>query len=62
MRNDSRDDGTTNLHGHATLCTPTGERYAYDVAGDANRSGTIDDLWLEYGDPTPELEGLFEAA
>jgi hypothetical protein len=43
---------TTNLQGRAILCTPTGERFAYDVSGHASRSGTVEDLWLEYGDPT----------
>jgi hypothetical protein len=44
--------GSTNLEGHATLCTPTGERYEYDVLGDASWTGVVEDLWLEYGDPT----------
>jgi hypothetical protein len=44
--------GSTNLQGHATLCTPTGERFDYDVSGDASRSGMVEDLWLEYGDPS----------
>jgi hypothetical protein len=44
--------GTTNLKGHATLCTPTGERFEYDIAGDASWRGIVEDLWLEYGDPT----------
>jgi hypothetical protein len=41
-----------NLQGRAILCAPTGERYEYEMLGYANRSGDIDDLWLEYGDPS----------
>jgi hypothetical protein len=44
--------GSTNLTGHAIICSPTGERFKYDVSGDASRSGVIEDLWLEYGDPS----------
>lgn len=43
---------STNLEGNATLCTPTGERFDYDVSGHANRSGNVEILWLEYGDPS----------
>ena len=41
----------TNLEGSATLCTPKGERYEYEVSGEADRDGTVQNLWLEYGDP-----------
>lgn len=41
-----------NLKGQATLCTPTGERFEYEVLGYASRSGEVEDLWLEYGDPS----------
>ncbi|RIK38362.1 MAG: hypothetical protein DCC58_16745 [Chloroflexi bacterium] len=41
-----------NLEGRATLCTPLGERYDYEVSGRANRSGKVEVLWLEYGDPS----------
>ncbi len=43
---------TSNLEGHAILCTPTGERFDYAVSGHANRSGNVETLWLEYGDPS----------
>jgi hypothetical protein len=48
--------GSTNLQGRATLCTPTGERYDYEVSGKADPLGGIEKLWLEYGDPS--LSGL----
>jgi hypothetical protein len=48
--------GSTNLQGHAMLCTPTGERYAYEISGTADPVGRIGGLWLEYGDPG--LSGL----
>ncbi len=48
--------GSTNLRGDATLCTPQGERYEYDVSGTADPLGGIEKLWLEYGDPG--LSGL----
>jgi hypothetical protein len=41
----------TNLQGRATLCTQTGERFEYEVKGHADRSGDVEILWLEYGDP-----------
>lgn len=41
-----------NLRGNATLCTQTGERYEYRVTGIAKRSGTVEELWVEYGDPS----------
>jgi hypothetical protein len=41
----------TNLAGRATLCTPRGERYAYEAGGRADRDGRVTALWLEYGDP-----------
>jgi hypothetical protein len=44
--------GINNLKGQATLCTPTGERYEYDVSGKADPFGEIGALWLEYGDPS----------
>jgi hypothetical protein len=40
-----------NLRGRATLCTPLGERYAYEISGKADPLGGIEALWLEYGDP-----------
>ena len=43
---------TTNLVGHATICTPTGERFDYEVSGHASRSGNVERMWLEYGDPS----------
>jgi hypothetical protein len=48
----SRARFSSNLQGRATLCTPTGERYEYDVSGHASRSGTVEKMWLEYGDPS----------
>ena len=48
--------GSNNLRGRATLCTPTGERYEYEVSGKADPLGGIEKLWLEYGDPS--LSGL----
>jgi hypothetical protein len=44
--------GSTNLQGRATLCTPTGERYEYEVSGKADPLGGIEKVWLEYGDPS----------
>lgn len=44
------------LNGRAVLCAPTGERYEYELNGEANRSGRIKDLWVEYVDPA--LSGL----
>ena len=41
----------TNLTGRAVLCTPTGQRFEYAVSGSASRSGQIESLWLEHGDP-----------
>jgi hypothetical protein len=41
-----------NLEGTASLCTPKGERYDYEVSGRADRSGKIEVLYLEYGDPS----------
>lgn len=43
---------SSNLQGHATLCTPTGEQFDYEVIGDASILGDVEDLWLEYGDPS----------
>jgi hypothetical protein len=40
-----------NLAGRAVLCTPVGQRFEYAVSGSAGRSGDIEQLWLEYGDP-----------
>ena len=40
-----------NLTGRAVLCTPVGQRFEYAVNGSVGRSGDIDPLWLEYGDP-----------
>jgi hypothetical protein len=40
-----------NLQGRATLCTPTGERYAYQLNGKADPLGGIEALWLEDRDP-----------
>jgi hypothetical protein len=51
-RSRSRGTGRTNLEGRATLCTPTGERFEYEVSGRASAFGKINDLWLEYGDPS----------
>jgi hypothetical protein len=51
-RSRSRGTGRTNLEGRATLCTPTGERFEYDVSGRASPFGKINDLWLEYADPS----------
>jgi hypothetical protein len=48
--------GSNNLQGRATLCTPKGERYDYEVSGKADPLGGIEKLWLEYGDPS--LSGL----
>jgi hypothetical protein len=48
--------GNTNIQGRATLCTPKGERYEYEISGKADPMGGIEDLWLEYGDP--RLSGL----
>lgn len=45
------DDVPDNLQGRATLCTPTGERYEYAVKGYADLIGSLETLWLEYGDP-----------
>jgi hypothetical protein len=42
--------GSTNLQGQATLCTPKGDRYEYEVSGRADPLGGIEALWLEYGD------------
>jgi hypothetical protein len=41
-----------NLEGSATLCTPKGERYDYEVSGEANRDGVVNVLRLEYGNPS----------
>jgi hypothetical protein len=43
--------GRTNLAGRAVLCTPVGQRFEYAVSGVVRRSGEIERLWLEYGDP-----------
>ena len=52
-RRRNRGGGTRpNLEGSATLCTPRGERYEYEVSGEANRDGVVRVLWLEYGDPS----------
>jgi hypothetical protein len=48
--------GSNNLQGRATLCTPKGERYDFEVEGQADPLGGIEKLWLEYGDP--RLSGL----
>ena len=48
--------GHSNIKGRATLCTPKGERYEYEVSGKADPMGGIEALWLEYGDP--RLSGL----
>ena len=42
---------TSNLEGRATICTPTGERYDYVVAGFASAFGTVERLRFEFGDP-----------
>ena len=42
---------TANLEGRATICTPAGERYDYTVTGFASPFGTVEKLWIEYGDP-----------
>ena len=47
-----------NLKGHATICTPKGDRYEYDVVGKADPFGGIEDLWLDYGDPSQSGLGL----
>jgi hypothetical protein len=39
-----------NLEGRATICTPAGERYDYAVSGFASPFGTVERLWVEYGD------------
>jgi hypothetical protein len=51
LRSTSVGTGYSNLGGVATLCTPTGDRYAYEIAGGASPFGTVEDLWLEYDDP-----------
>lgn len=59
--NTSRSSGvgrSNNLQGHATLCTPTGERYDYEVVGYASRSGRVEDLWVEYEDPSLSVLNL----
>jgi hypothetical protein len=40
-----------NLQGRATICTPTGERYDYEVSGFASPFGNVERLYVEYGDP-----------
>ena len=42
---------SANLEGSATICTPTGDRHNYEVGGYASPGGTVEKLWLEYGDP-----------
>jgi len=42
---------SSNLEGRASVCTPRGVRYEYDVRGHADRAGAIRRLWLEYDDP-----------
>lgn len=51
-RSNSGRSSTTNLVGRASLCTPTGERFDYEVSGYASRSGKVERLRLEYGDPS----------
>jgi hypothetical protein len=51
-RRNSGNGRTSNLAGHATVCTPTGERFDYEVSGHASRSGKVESLRLEYGDPS----------
>ena len=50
-RRSHRSGKTANLEGRATICTPTGERYDYAVSGFASPFGTIETLYVQYGDP-----------
>lgn len=51
-RRKGRGGGRTNLTGRAVLCTRLGQRFEYTVTGSVSRSGHIESLRLEYGDPS----------